>query len=189
MEVREMSLRSVLVIAVVVCTLSAIAHAEVYWLGDDDGFDTQKPVVPGDEISIDTLKLEGDGDGTDEVVDSLTLKKDFVFTGVTVPETTAVCSLFVQYIDWPESADGYLWINGIKTSFRFPRLRKWDDDPWTVRGVTINLMPYIDLLREENDGTVTFNFLGEDTDAYVVDYATLTIETEAAPPTRPGKRK
>jgi hypothetical protein len=50
-------------------------------------------------------------------------------------------------------------------------------------------MPYIDLLREENDGTVTFNFLGEDTDAYVVDYATLTIETEAAPPTRPGKRK
>lgn len=166
---------SIVLLALVLAVHGHTARADGYehMLGDDDGFGTGLPVGPGDQV---TPSGAPDGDSTDEAIHSGDDPRDFVFTYPTYSSITA-CSLFVQYIDWPETQDGFLWIDDHKT-FEFPRVPVDQQPPYTVLGATIDLMPYVDYLR---DGQVIFNFLGEHTDSYRIDYIILTIQETGVP--------
>jgi hypothetical protein len=143
-------------------------------LGDDDGFGSGLPVVPGETVAnVGPM----DADGTDGPVAGAVDPRDFVMTFDSF-SSIAASSLFVQYIDWPESADGYLWIDDQPTGFAFSRLIPWQGAPWEVLGATIDLMPYVDSLY---DGQVTFNFLGDVDDGYAIDYLRLSVEGNVVP--------
>lgn len=179
--------RSILVVAVAVCLMSALGQAGIhtYVLGDDDGFGLGSPVAAGDEISVPDWGVYAhvaDGDGTDELIPGARDPQDFVFAYDAFSSITA-SSLFVQYIDWPESQPGFLWIDDHRTSFAFPSAG-WDQEsPWDVLAVTIDLTPYADYLY---DGQVVFNLLGENTDAYIVDYMKLSVDGSLqSPPVNP----
>lgn len=180
--------RFILLMAVVVCAVPALGKADMYHyqLGDDDGFGTESPLKPGDDLHIDIswdeYALLADGNATDELIPGARDPRDFTFIIDTFASITDA-SLFLQYIDWPESQAGYLWIDGRKTAFQFPRASYDQVSPWTVLGATIDLMPYADSLR---DGRVAFNLLGESTDAYIVDYMRLSIEGSVVPVPIPG---
>ena len=99
--------------------------------------------------------------------------RDFVLTYDSL-SSIAAASLFVQYIDWPESHRGFLWIDGHETSVEFPQIVPWDQaSPWDVLQVTIDLMPYVDFLY---DGYATFNLIGGTTDVIIIDYMKLSID-------------
>jgi hypothetical protein len=141
-----------------------------YTIGDNDGFGNGTPVVPGD-----TINGFGpmDADNTDGLVAGASDPRDYTFSFDTFSSIGA-SSLFVQYADWPESRDGFLWIDGHQTSYMFPRLIPWQQHaPWTVLGATVDLLPYVSYLL---DGRAVFNFLGEATDAYSIDYLRLSID-------------
>lgn len=179
-----MKSKSILAMVVILCALPLSGRADLheYRLGDDDGFGFGSPLSPGDDLYVNMIwneyALLADGDGTDELIAGSNDPRDFVFACDTFPSIVGA-SLFIQYIDWPESRDGFLWIDGLQTSFAFPRLVPWDQaSPWTVLEARIDLTPYVDYLH---DGQVVFNLLGESTDAYIVDYMTLSIETPLVP--------
>lgn len=141
-------------------------------LGDDDGFGSGTPVLPGDEIYV---WGPLDDDGTDETIHCGIDPPDYVFHYDPIPSITS-CSLYLQYIDWPESHPGYLLIDGFQTSYIFNTIPLDQVAPWTVLEKTIDLMPYVDFLY---DGQAIFKFVGQfegDTDAYIIDYAILTLD-------------
>ena len=176
-----MKRQSVLAVVVLVCVMSALGQADFhnYMLGDDDGFGNGSPVVPGMEIYN---WGPADGDGTDEVIADLSEPRDFVFAYDTFSSITA-CYLFVQYFDWPETQVGFLWIDDHKTSFEFPQIPLDQEAPWTVLGVTIDLMPYVEYLY---DGQAVFNFVSNPGDGYVVDYMKLSIDGDLSAVPLPG---
>lgn len=174
---RQVKIGSVFLLLAALALDARLCHAGLYeyTIGDDDGFGNGSPVVPGDTI-------DGfgpmDPDGTDGLVVTAIDPRDYTFTYDAFSSIEA-SSLFVQYADWPESQDGFLWIDGHKTSFEFPRVIPWQQEaPWDVFGATIDLMPYADYLY---DGQVTFNFLGDNTDAYSIDYLTLSLDGTVIP--------
>jgi hypothetical protein len=153
------------------CPCDAAWHT--YFLGDDDGFGTGSPVVPGD-IMIGDWATWGvpDGDSTDEPIAGSSDPHDFILTYDAFSSITAA-SLFVQYMDWPESQPGSLSVDGDEALYQFPFLRPWEQgDSHTVLGATVDLMPDVDYLY---DGRLVLNFLGEATDAYCIDYLKLSI--------------
>ncbi len=162
---------SLLVLSFVAWAQPSLADSTNYTLGDDDGFGSGTPVVAG-------MKVYGwgpaDGDGTDEIIAGPpTDVRDFAFNYTSYSSITSA-SLFVQYIDWPESGLGVLWIDGHQTSFEFPRLDPWEQAaPWTVLAATIDLMPYAGYL---SDGEAVINFVGNNGDAYIIDYMALSID-------------
>jgi hypothetical protein len=179
-----MRLKSILMAAVVVCVMPVLGQADVheYTLGDDDGFGSGSPVVPGDTLVGADMSVwnKPDGDGTDELLfgppDDV---RDFVFAYPTYSSITA-CSLFVQYIDWPESHPGHLWIDGHETSYVIPNFEPWEQGTThVVRGTTFDLLtPYAEYLY---DGEAVFNLINGDPDAYIVDYMRLSIDGSVVP--------
>lgn len=173
-----MKSKSLLAAVVILCALPLSAQADLheYRLGDNDGFGTGSPLGPGGDLYINTsweeYALLADGDGTDELIPGARDPRDFVFSCDSYSSTTTA-SLFVQYMDWPESRAGFLWIDDHKTAFQFPYVPYDGTSPWKVLGATIDLMPYAGYLL---DGRVVFNLLGENTDAYIVDYMRLSID-------------
>jgi len=164
--------------------MSVLCRADLhqYTLGDDDGFGVAGTgsyaadfqVDPGQTIST---WGTGDGDGTDEMILSGNDRRDFVFTYEAFSSITTA-SLFMQYFDWPESWSGRLWINRVATPYVFETIPLDQAPPWTVLGRTIDLMPYVEHLY---DGRAVFNFIGEGTDAYAIDYLTLSINGSVVP--------
>ncbi len=153
-----------------------------YRIGDKDGFNGGAPVAPGDVIVRSDWGVP-DGDGTDEGIVWGWAQRSFRFTYSTFSYIGS-CSLFVQYVDWPESRPGYLWIDGVKTAFRFPDVYPWEQTTrHVVRGATIDLTPYTEYLY---DGEAVFSLIGEATDGYLVDYLELHISgTPGLPPGSP----
>lgn len=179
-----MRMRSVFLVAAILCTWPVLGRAEMhlFQLGDDDGFGTGESLCQGDDLYIDVswdeYALVADGDGTDELIPGSEDLRDFVFVYDAFTSIVSA-SLFVQYIDWPESGSGVLWIDDHKTSFEFPMLDPWDQaSPWTVLAATVDLTPYLAYL---SDSRAVFNLLGRNSDAYIVDYMTLSIETSVVP--------
>ncbi len=161
---------------VLVLCLGSVSTADLYELtiGDDDGFGSGTPMVAGDEI---WSFASGDGDGTDRLVAGALENMVYTFSFDELASVSS-SSLFVQYADWPETG-GHLWLDGIQTDFEFTPLIPWQQEaPWTVLTASIDLMPYADRLL---DGAAAFEFIGSQTDAYVIDYMTLEIEACPVP--------
>jgi hypothetical protein len=151
------------------------ANLNKYTVGDNDGFGSGTAVVPGDNIyGFGSM----DADGTDGLIIGASDPHSYTFHYGPFSSITA-SSLFVQYADWPESHPGVLWIDDQETFFTFPALTPWQQHaPWTVLGVTIDLMPYVTYL---NSDQATFSFVGGAADAYSIDYLQLSIDGVLAP--------
>jgi hypothetical protein len=162
-----------------VLCFGSICTADLYELtiGDDDGFGSGTPMVAGDKLCS---FASGDGDGTDRLIAGASEHTVYTFTFDQLISVSSA-SLFVQYADWPETG-GNLWLDGIRIDFNFTPLVPWQQQaPWTVLAASIDLLPDADQLL---DGTAAFEFIGSQTDAYVVDYMTLNME--ACPVPIPG---
>lgn len=161
---------------ILVLCLGSICTADLYELtiGDDDGFGSGAPMVAGDKL---WSFASGDGDGTDRLIAGASENMVYTFTFDQLIFVSSA-SLFVQYADWPETG-GHLWLDGIQIDFNFTPLVPWEQEsPWTVLAASIDLLPDADQLL---DGTAVFEFIGSQTDAYVIDYMTLNIEAYPIP--------
>lgn len=161
---------------ILVLCFGSICSADLFELtiGDDDGFGSGVPMVAGDKIWSFAL---GDGDGTDRLIAGASENMVYTFTFDQLISVSSA-SLFVQYADWPETG-GHLWLDGIRTDYNFTPLIPWEQEaPWTVLAASIDLLPYADQLL---DGTAAFEFIGSQTDAYVIDYMRLNIEARPVP--------
>ncbi len=159
-------------VSLLVLCLVCACTADLYEItkGDNDGFNSGTPMVAGNSLWT-IPPSPGDGDNTDRMISGAAeaVSFDFLF-----PEMALItsASLFVQHVDWPETG-GKLWLNGVRTSHNFTPLSPWQQEaPWTVLNETIDLMDYVCLLY---DGAASFEFIGSQTDAYVIDYMKLSI--------------
>lgn len=175
------NLKSKLALIVVLCALSTSFGSATYMVGDDDGFNTGTPVVPGDYIMMGGFGIP-DGDGTDQLVPNTYFIHNLNFNFEQYDSINSA-SIFVQFLNWPKYGTGYLYIDYIKTNY----YTHWVQFPETgitrlVRGLTFDITPWSDQLL---DGSVLINLRGCYNDSYVLDYATLTIDgipTQAAIP-------
>jgi hypothetical protein len=156
---------------ILVLCFGSICSAQqfAFTIGDDDGFGSGTPMVAGDQI---WTMASGDGDGTDRWIAGASENMVYTFTFGPLTSVSS-SSLFVQYADWPETG-GDLWLDNIRTNFQFTPLVPWEQEaPWTVLAASVDLSPYSDQLL---DGTAAFEFIGSQTDAYAIDYMTLSID-------------
>ena len=162
--------KEALVLVVLCLSTMVFGATTTYYVGDDDGFNTGTPRVPGDVMWGDHWGTP-DGDGTDELKKSSHYFYPITFTYDPYTSIQSA-SLYVQYLAWPESGDGSVWLDYNQISV-IPKINPREWWIWqTVRGFTIDLTPYAsDLL----DGSATFSLVGPLCDDYNIDYAKMTI--------------
>jgi len=175
---RKMKRQLILVLLVTIFVMArpTVGNLMISMRGDDDGFGIGSPVSPGDMV----YDQEPAGiDGFDGWVFGTEAVPDFQWTHSYIPflQITSA-SLYIQYIDFPESGDGELFIDGIMTNLSLPLLSPWEYGPWTVLGTDFDLVNYHALLM---DGSVTFGLNARYDDACSIDYALLTIEGTVIP--------
>ena len=169
---------SILVLLIVIFLMAkpTFGSLTVSMRGDDDGFGTGSPVVPGDLIANPGT---ADPDGFDVFMWGTLSSPDFEWTHNFIPFSNITsATLYVQYIDFPESGDGEFFVDGLMTTMSFPTLYPWDSSPYTVLGKEFDLSSYFVTLM---DGSVTFGLDAHNDDAYCIDYAKLTIEGTLIP--------